>query len=502
MDYHRDHGDAYFQRLQSYTKERDGSRSRRPSRPRTNSYSQSKRRPYSGARTHSYADTLGGSEVTPPRRTKRRSRRDSLPRYDDESVVERDRDPPRHSKRRPRSDDVASTIPESVDGSEISPPKRAKRRPRRDDAVSIDPEVVHPSEITPQKKSKRRPRLDSLSSLHPESPGARSESYACTRPSSYLSSRPRSYADTDALTHDFNEKSDYFDDSPRRINAELLRRYDDLQEGPRKPWLTRRKKIWIGIILAVIALIIIIVGAVVGTRKSFKYAPSDAQVNNTIAFQKGGATHNSVNNTSDGIGAGQDVYHYYEGGPNNFPDASKWISFQDMWNNNLPNIQKSCGWLGYPPDNTAEQNAYLFNAIQDRANASLVDHRYVLAIVLQESHGCVHVGSTESYGGVTNPGLMQSHNGDHYVKSAPWLSILLMIQDGVQGTEDGWGLVQLLNAYGDPYSAARGYNSGHIAKDGNLSDAAGATACYVSDVANRLTGWVNADSTCPGSSHN
>ncbi len=73
-----------------------------------------------------------------------------------------------------------------------------------------------------------------------------------------------------------------------------------------------------------------------------------------------------------------------------------------------------------------------------------------------------------------------------------------MIQDGVQGTKSGVGLVQLLDTYGDPYSAARGYNSGYVPTSGDLSEAAGATACYVSDVANRLTGWVNAESTCPG----
>jgi hypothetical protein len=335
--------------------------------------------------------------------------------------------------------------------------------------------------------------------LHPESPTpARPESYASTRPSSYLSSRPQSYADTDALTHDFNEKSEYGDDTPKRINAELLRRYDYLQTGRKKTRWTRRRKVWIGVVIGILALIIIIVGAVVGGRKSFKYTPSYVQVNNTIAFQKGGATRQSINITDDGIGAGQDVYTYYTGGPARFPDASQWVSFQDMWNANLPNIQKSCGWLGYPPDNSDTDDAYLFNAIQDRANASLVDHRYILAIVLQESHGCVRVGGTTSSGGVNNPGLMQSHNGDSYSQSNPWLSILLMIQDGVQGTKYGDGLVQLLNIYGDPYSAARGYNSGYIPKSGDLSEAAGATACYVSDVANRLTGWVNAKSTCPG----
>ena len=71
-----------------------------------------------------------------------------------------------------------------------------------------------------------------------------------------------------------------------------------------------------------------------------------------------------------------------------------------------------------------------------------------------------------------------------------------MVQDGTQGTSYGAGLVQNLNLYGNAYSAARGYNSGYIPKSGNLSEAAGATACYVTDIANRLTGWVRAPSKC------
>lgn len=74
-----------------------------------------------------------------------------------------------------------------------------------------------------------------------------------------------------------------------------------------------------------------------------------------------------------------------------------------------------------------------------------------------------------------------------------------MVSDGTAGTsgdEGGDGLVQNLNLYGALYNAARGYNSGYIPKSGNLSDPAGATACYVSDIANRLTGWVNATSQC------
>lgn len=43
--------------------------------------------------------------------------------------------------------------------------------------------------------------------------------------------------------------------------------------------------------------------------------------------------------------------------------------------------------------------------------------------------------------------------------------------------------------------AARIYNSGSIAPSGNLEDGI-ATHCYSSDIANRLTGWVNAATKC------
>ena len=223
-------------------------------------------------------------------------------------------------------------------------------------------------------------------------------------------------------------------------------------------------------------------------------------VTNVKAFQSGGATHDSpTDSTQDGIGAGSDTYKYYTGGPENFPDPeTEWISFEDMWNANMNTLQTSCGYLGEGDDNTDSQIQDIYNAIQDRAAASLVDQRYIFATILQESNGCIHVGQTTSSGGVDNPGLMQSHNGDAYNKYHQTDSILLMVQDGTQGTEHGDGLVQNLDLYGNPYSASRGYNSGYIPKSGDLSEAAGATACYVTDIANRLTGWVRAKSLCPG----
>ncbi|EMC99875.1 hypothetical protein BAUCODRAFT_63217 [Baudoinia panamericana UAMH 10762] len=197
------------------------------------------------------------------------------------------------------------------------------------------------------------------------------------------------------------------------------------------------------------------------------------------------------------MGTGKDVYKYYSGAWTNFPNQSTWISFNEMWAGNLHTLQHGCN--GFGKSQNSESNIQsIYSAIQDRASASLVDHRLIFATVLQESRGCVRVGSTTSSTGVNNPGLMQSHNGHTFSGAHANESIYAMIQDGTQGTADGDGLVQNLNIYGNPYSAARGYNSGYIPKSGNLSEAAGATACYVSDIANRLTGWANATSTCPG----
>ncbi|KAF2170466.1 hypothetical protein M409DRAFT_19287 [Zasmidium cellare ATCC 36951] len=307
--------------------------------------------------------------------------------------------------------------------------------------------------------------------------------------------------------------SDYYEDekypySPSDNAYDEIQWYKRRSSHDRYPYedsrsccACRRRWCILGSIAAtLIGLIIIIVVAVVVSRNQFSYTPSTAQVNNTAAFASGGATQSSVNDTRDGIGAGTDAYKYYQGTASNFPNHTLWISFEDMWNNNVNNIQQSCGWLKYGADDSDKEIQDIYNAIQDRANASLVDHRLILALVLQESHGCVRVPHTTSYGGVKNTGLMQAHDGHEYNSRHMDKSIRYMVQDGTQGTKKGDGLVQVLNMYGNPYSAARAYNSGLIPKSGDLSESGGATACYVSDVANRLTGWVNAKSTCPGSS--
>ncbi|KAI9720843.1 MAG: hypothetical protein M1812_002682 [Candelaria pacifica] len=222
--------------------------------------------------------------------------------------------------------------------------------------------------------------------------------------------------------------------------------------------------------------------------------PNNAKVTNKNAFDSG-AGNRKNDNTKDGIGAGKDVYKYYKGPAKNFPDNKNWVSFENMFNNYKPVMKKGCGNNNWGPEDTDAQINDIHDAIQTVAKDSLVDHRFILAVVMQESLGCVHVPTTNN--GVKNPGLMQSHNGADYNPNNSKASIVQMIRDGTQGTNSGDGLVQGINQSGNVYAAARIYNSGSIAKDGNLSNGNGATACYVSDIANRLTGWVNAKTNCP-----
>lgn len=92
-------------------------------------------------------------------------------------------------------------------------------------------------------------------------------------------------------------------------------------------WNRKRKCVIIGLaIITIVVMAIVIALAVTLTRKpGFKYVPSTAQVNNTAAFDSGGATRKSVTDTSIGIGAGEDTYTYYHGNASNFPskDVSK-----------------------------------------------------------------------------------------------------------------------------------------------------------------------------------
>ncbi len=177
------------------------------------------------------------------------------------------------------------------------------------------------------------------------------------------------------------------------------------------------------------------------------------------------------------------------------------------FNNNKPLMFGSCGWNGWGADDSGPEIGAIYNAIQQVALETKVDHRFILAVMIQESGGCVRVPTTNY--GVRNPGLMQCHNGDGTCHSdytgqvqnpCPAGIITQMIREGTAGTKSGDGLAQCINLSNSGsvtgfYEAARIYNSGSIDPSGDLCRGI-ATKCYASDIANRLTGWVFAPHTC------
>ena len=176
------------------------------------------------------------------------------------------------------------------------------------------------------------------------------------------------------------------------------------------------------------------------------------------------------------------------------------------FNNNKKIMFSSCSQYSQANDNGAEIGS-IYNAIQQVATETKVDHRFILAVILQESGGCVRAPTSNF--GVRNPGLMQDHNGaatcnsdiTHVVQNpCPQDVITRMIREGTAGTKDGDGLAQCINESRKGnvqafYIAARLYNSGSVDGSGDLCKGI-ATHCYSSDIANRLTGWVSAPHRC------
>lgn len=216
----------------------------------------------------------------------------------------------------------------------------------------------------------------------------------------------------------------------------------------------------------------------------------------------------SSSSASSGSGSGLgDTYKQYNGDGETsagWPSQSDWVSFDQMWTANMVDISISCTEFGQS-NNSPQESADVKSAIQTIASQSGVDERFILAIMMQESKGCVRAPTTNY--GVTNPGLMQSHDGSGTCNSGsdvqnpcPQSEITQMIKDGTEGTSSGAGLEQCIQQtdasdVSKYYKAARIYNSGSIPSSGDLG-APGATPCYASDIANRLTGWVTAQDTC------
>ncbi|KAF2763964.1 hypothetical protein EJ03DRAFT_322057 [Teratosphaeria nubilosa] len=187
----------------------------------------------------------------------------------------------------------------------------------------------------------------------------------------------------------------------------------------------------------------------------------------------------------------------------------QWVDFFSMWEHNEGLMNVSCSAIfNGTRDNSMTENLDILEAIGAESDKMGVDRRFNLAIIMQESKGCVRAQTTSSPGeDVTNPGLMQTHDGlgtcagtENRTTPCGPVMIRQMVKDGVQGTAGGDGLKQCWDTSpgsgaAQYYAAARMYNSGAIDGSGDLG-AGCCTHCYASDVANRLTGWVNATSPC------
>ncbi|KAK5018600.1 hypothetical protein LTR60_001433 [Cryomyces antarcticus] len=205
-----------------------------------------------------------------------------------------------------------------------------------------------------------------------------------------------------------------------------------------------------------------------------------------------------TDNFSKGPSTPASGYQCYHGDVSKYPTKDKWMNFYDLFNHNKPAMLARNNGNG-------ELVGEIWNAIVKVSQDAKVDARVILATVMQESTGQANVPCT---GTMPNCGLMQASYGSISFNPADSQgSITEMIREGVQGTNSGGpyggggpGLVQFLNNVlswvtnpwpGNPYAAARMYNSGHISNN-NLDDLTGSewsTKSYANDIANRLLGW-------------
>jgi len=189
-----------------------------------------------------------------------------------------------------------------------------------------------------------------------------------------------------------------------------------------------------------------------------------------------------------------------------WPSQNSWVDFDTMFNANIPIMQQSCVNNGWGANDSPTEISDIKAAIEKVSASSGVDPRFILAIVMQESNGCVRVVTTSW--SVQNPGLMQDHAGTGTCNSGgvvsnpcPASEIEQMIVDGTTGTASGDGLVQCLaqaatSDVSQYYRAARIYNGGYSGFHANDLGTGCCTLCYASDVANRLTGWSSGPSQC------
>ena len=179
-------------------------------------------------------------------------------------------------------------------------------------------------------------------------------------------------------------------------------------------------------------------------------------------------------------------YKCFAGDVQNYPSPEKWPSWEALWDVNREQVLSSNGGDTY-------LQHYIQEGVLQVASDTNTDARLILAVIMQETKG---VADAQCIGAAPRCGIMQAAKGSSFVDSSAKSSVEAMIREGAQGSaKRGPGLSDLLKGkprlanvpVGNPYAAARAYNSGEVGK--NLDVVSRGQPGYVNDIANRLQGW-------------
>lgn len=114
---------------------------------------------------------------------------------------------------------------------------------------------------------------------------------------------------------------------------------------------------------------------------------------------------------------GLNKYTMYEGNgslASGWPSELSWVSFNNLWVASQSTIARSCDILYQAPNMSDQEIQDLYDSIKNVARETRVDHRFILAAIMQETKGCVRAKTSVSPDGtVVNPGLLQSFRGTH-----------------------------------------------------------------------------------------
>ncbi|KAH8906711.1 hypothetical protein BR93DRAFT_958875 [Coniochaeta sp. PMI_546] len=173
-------------------------------------------------------------------------------------------------------------------------------------------------------------------------------------------------------------------------------------------------------------------------------------------------------------------FQHYSGPASKFPAINQWKSLETIFNLYKPEMLKT--------GNTGEDVGRIWNAVKECAKLG-VDERVIFCIIMQESSGNVGVRTTTNMDGHGTAGLMQCDGspgfpGKHGLSQE---QITSMVRAGTNHFKENMKQFGNTNTAECIYKALRAYNSGSINAN-DLSDGRGATAAYVSDMANRLLG--------------